>query len=146
MCRPLPRLVAFHHALETTTKNDVFFFSYSDHRMTCALIRMPSSFTTVDQMPMERHTAVGNDAVERLATHVHFASEESEVSSAPIESGYVTPMNLAYEIYGTGPIHLLFLSGATQPKSSYAAQVQYFTQIPQYSVMIIVNHFRGSGA
>ena len=60
----------------------------------------------------------------------------------PTKSGYVTAVPLPYEIYGTGPIHIVFLTGVGLSRHSWLYQVDYFARKPEYSVLVIDN--RGS--
>lgn len=60
----------------------------------------------------------------------------------PSKSGYAGSVPLPYEIYGTGPIHLMFVTGLGMSRAAWQYQVDYFARKPEYSVLIVAN--RGS--
>lgn len=60
----------------------------------------------------------------------------------PSAFGRITKLQTPYEIFGTGPIRLLFLPGMALSRRSWVNQVIHFSK-PEFSVLVIEN--RGNG-
>lgn len=61
----------------------------------------------------------------------------------PVTSGTLTKLCLPYEIFGTGSIRILFLTGMALSRKMWYQQIAHFAQKPEYSVLVIEN--RGNG-
>ncbi|CCG81383.1 putative Alpha/beta hydrolase [Taphrina deformans PYCC 5710] len=60
-------------------------------------------------------------------------------SPVPSRSGFVTAIPLPFDMYGTGPIKILFLCGIGLARGSWKYQVDFFARKPEYTCLVIEN-------
>ncbi|KAH9168010.1 Alpha/Beta hydrolase protein [Lactarius sanguifluus] len=92
--------------------------------------------------------ATGQDAPQQQWPSIHDPATCTRKGLSPMagSGGQGPPLeshSLYFEQYGTGPVKVILLITINEILNSWAAQVKYFSRLPQYSILVFDN--RGIG-